>query len=203
METAERLGAILRTLQITKIEYSLNGGGDSGETTLERVTYRNDPLAHDLPDIPIFIGDRGEIRHLSELLENLVADAPEGDWVNNEGGYGTVYVRPFEDEEDLTIDCDMSYREDGDYGDDGDDQFVDDELVDDEAMPPLPSRFRFWSGRLRHEQPILVPPEDYRQQPACRCLSLDQGTSGSTHRLCNHRGSLRGQDDGPCHRRAY
>jgi hypothetical protein len=52
---------------------------------------------------------------LPELLGNIVADAPEGDWVNNEGGYGSVYVRPFEGEEALTIDCDMSYREDGDY----------------------------------------------------------------------------------------
>lgn len=140
MEMAERLGAILRALQITEIEYSLSGGGDSGETMLERVTYRNDPQAHDLPDIPIFIGDRGEIRHLPELLENIVADAPEGDWVNNEGGYGTVYVRPFEDEEEeeLIIECDMSYREDGDYGnDDGDDQFVDDDLVDDDDDGPL------------------------------------------------------------------
>ena len=132
MEIAERQGAILRALQITEIEYSLSGGGDSGETTLERVTYRNDPLANDLPDIPIFIGDRGEIRHLPELLENLVADAPEGDWVNNEGGYGSVYVRPFEDEEELTIDCVMSYREDGDYGDDDEDEFVDDGPIDDE-----------------------------------------------------------------------
>lgn len=129
MEMAERLGAILRALQITEIEYSLSGGGDSGETTLERVTYRNDPLANDLPDIPIFIGDRGEIRHLAELLENIVADAPEGDWVNNEGGYGSVYVRPFEDEEELTIDCVMSYREDGD---DDEDEFVDDGPIDDE-----------------------------------------------------------------------
>lgn len=132
MEMAKRLGAILRALQITEIEYSLSGGGNSGETTLERVTYRDDPLAHDLPDIPIFIGDRGEIRHLPELLEDIVADSPEGDWVNNEGGYGTVYVRPFEDEEELTIDCVMSYREDGDYGDDDEDEFVDDGPIDDE-----------------------------------------------------------------------
>lgn len=106
MEMAERLGAILRALQVTEIEYSLSGGGDSGETTLERVTYRKDPQAHDLPDIPIFIGDRGEIRHLPELLENIVAD--------------------------------MSYREDGDYGDDDDEeQFVDDDLIDDEGDSPL------------------------------------------------------------------
>ncbi|MDN5925707.1 MAG: hypothetical protein L0I29_01370 [Hyphomicrobiales bacterium] len=133
MEMAERLGAILRALQITEIEYSLSGGGDSGETTLEHVTYAGDPEAHDLPDVPIFISDSGQIRHLPELLEAIVADAPDGDWVNNEGGFGTVYVRPFEDEENLSIECDMSFREDGDYGDDDDDdQFVDDDLIDDD-----------------------------------------------------------------------
>lgn len=131
MELAQRLGAILRALQIIEIEYSLSGGGDSGETTLERVQYRNDPTSHELPDIPIFISDVGQIRHLPELLENIVADAPEGDWVNNEGGYGSVYVRPFEDEEDLAIQCDMTFREDGDYGDDDDDDaFVDDDLTE-------------------------------------------------------------------------
>ena len=126
MELAQRLGAILRALQITRIEYSLSGGGDSGETTLERVTYRDNSTSHNLPDIPIFISDTGQIQHLPDLLERIVADAPEGDWVNNEGGFGTVYVRPFEDETDLSLDCDMSFREDGDYGDD-DDDFVDDE----------------------------------------------------------------------------
>jgi len=133
MEMAERLGAILRALHITEIEYSLSGGGDSGETTLERVTYADDPQARDLPDVPIFINDSGQIRHLPELLETIVADAPDGDWVNNEGGFGTVYVRPFEDEEYLSIECDMNFREDGDYGDDDDDdQFVDDDLIDDD-----------------------------------------------------------------------
>lgn len=131
MELAQRLGAILRALQITRIEYSLSGGGDSGETTLERVTYRDNSTSHNLPDIPIFISDTGQIQHLPDLLERIVADAPEGDWVNNEGGFGTVYVRPFEDEMDLSLECDMSFREDGDYGDD-DDDVVDDEPVDHE-----------------------------------------------------------------------
>lgn len=113
MELAQRPGAILRALQITKIEYSLSGGGDSGETTLERVTYRDNPTSHTLPDIPIFISDTGQIQHLPDLLERIVADAPEGDWVNNEGGFGTVYVRPFENEMDLSLECDMTFREDG------------------------------------------------------------------------------------------
>src|SRR5690606_2922560 len=128
MRLDERLGTILRALAITEIEYSLSGGGDSGESTLERVTYREGDDKATLPDVPIFITDSGQIRHLPDLLESIVVDAPEGDWVNNEGGYGTVYVRPFEEDDDLTIDCDMTFREDGDYGDDDDDEeFIDDD----------------------------------------------------------------------------
>lgn len=134
MGMAERLGAILRALQITEIEYSLSGGGDSGETVLERVEFKSEPTATELPDIPILFGDTGQIRRLPDLLEEIVADAPEGDWVNNEGGYGTVYIRPFEeDEEELWIECDMTFREDGDYGDDEEDDFVDDAFPEEEA----------------------------------------------------------------------
>lgn len=132
MDLTERLGAILRALAITEIVYSLSGGSDSGDTDLERVIYRNDPQAHALPDIPIFIADNGAVKYLPALLEDIVSDAPDGDWVNNEGGYGTVYVRPFEDEGALTIECDMTFREDGDYGDD--DGFEDDEFEDDDAF---------------------------------------------------------------------
>lgn len=131
MEQKERLGAILRALAITELEYSLSGGGDSGESTLERVRYQDGPDRTYLPEIPIFITDTGQLRHLSELLYSIVADAPDGDWVNNEGGYGTVYVRPFEDDVDLAIECDMTFRDDGDYGDDDEEDFVDEDLEDE------------------------------------------------------------------------
>lgn len=127
MEQKERLGAILRALAITELEYSLSGGGDSGESTLERVRYQDGSDRTDLPEIPIFITDAGQLRHLPELLDSIVADTPDGDWVNNEGGYGTVYVRPFEDDEDLAIECDMTFRDDGDYGDDDEEDFVDED----------------------------------------------------------------------------
>lgn len=126
MDLTQRLGAILRALDIWEIEYALNGEGDSGEATLERVAYRNGTAQSDLPEIAIFITDTGDVRHLAELLENIVAEAPEGDWVNNEGGYGSVIVRPFEDEEGLSIDCNMTYRDEDDYGDD-DEDFIDEE----------------------------------------------------------------------------
>lgn len=137
MELAEQLGAILRALQITAIEYSLNGGGDSGETAIESVTYRDGTTAAELPEIPVQFTDLGTIMFLPRLLEGIVAEAPEGDWVNNEGGYGTVYVRPFEDEHDLAIECNITFREDGDYGDDDDDEddFVNDEPADGDETP--------------------------------------------------------------------
>ena len=141
MDLKQRLGEILRALDITEIQYSLSGGGDSGETELERVEMRGDPGKHDLPDIPIFITDTGHAQELPDLLSGIVAEAPDGDWVNNEGGYGTVYIRPFDDEDDLAIECDMTYREDGDWGNDEDDEddeeFIDDGLTDDDAPVPL------------------------------------------------------------------
>lgn len=137
MELAEQLGAILRALQIKEIEYALNGGGDSGETTLESITYRDGTTGTELPEIPVLFTDLGRIIFLSGLLEEAVAEAPDGDWVNNEGGYGRVYVRPFEDEHDLAIECDITFREDGDYGvdDDDEDDFVGDEPADGDESP--------------------------------------------------------------------
>lgn len=134
--------ALLRALGITEIEFSLSGGGDSGEVTLERISYQDGRTEHKVPDVPTEISNTGAVRSLPDVLEQIVADAPEGDWVNNEGGYGTVVIRPFEEDEDLVIDCDMTFREEGDYGDD-DDDFVDDDLDEEpgEAAngPPGPT----------------------------------------------------------------
>lgn len=120
--------ALLRALKITEIEFSLSGGGDSGEVTLEQVTFENGRVAHELPDIPVTVSNDGNPRKLPDVLEGIVADAPEGDWVNNEGGYGTVVIRPVEEDEDLVIDCDVTFRDEGDYGDD--EEFEDDDFVE-------------------------------------------------------------------------
>lgn len=134
--------ALLRALEITEIEFSLNGGGDSGQVTLEQVTYQDGRVTHELPDIPVAIRNGGDVRKLPDVVEDLAADAPEGDWVNNEGGYGTVVIRPFEEDVDLVIDCDMTFRDEGDYGDD-DDDFGDDDVAEDPDDPgddpPAPS----------------------------------------------------------------
>lgn len=135
MDRKEIAIALLRAIGIAELEYSLDGGGDSGDATLERIEHRDARRLDRLPDIPTGVDGAGRPRLLSWLLDDIVADLPDGDWVNNEGGYGTVIVRPFEEDEDLRFDCDMTFREEGDYGDDEDFQekeFDDEDAAEDE-----------------------------------------------------------------------
>jgi hypothetical protein len=113
--------AILKALQISEVKYCLSGGGDSGTAELEHVRYcdgRQGPL----PSATLGITDCGGILCLDERLENIVADLPDGDWCNNEGGYGHVVLRPQESDEDLQVECDMTYGEDSDESDFEDDE---------------------------------------------------------------------------------
>ena len=135
MNRTERAIALLRALQIEQVEYSLNGGGDSGETTLERVVCRDGRVLAALPNIPVGITAEGAVESLDHLLDDIAGDLPEGDWVNNEGGYGTVIIRPFENGDELRFQCEMTFREEGDYGDDDDEGFVDNDPDDDEDDP--------------------------------------------------------------------
>lgn len=56
-----------------------------------------------------------------------MGNIPDGDWINNEGGYGTVILRPQEADLDQ-VQCDMT------YGDDNGEPDSEDE--DGEASPP-------------------------------------------------------------------
>lgn len=133
MDRKEIAIALLRAIGIQELEYSLDGGGDSDDATLERIQHREGRTLDGLPDIPIGIDPNGRPRMLDALLDDLVADLPEGDWVNNEGGYGTVIIRPFEEDGELCFECDMTFREEGDYGDD-DEEFEDEDFdADDDS----------------------------------------------------------------------
>ncbi|MGE0282673.1 MAG: hypothetical protein AB7P20_18965 [Rhizobiaceae bacterium] len=124
---------LLAALGIEEIQYSLDGGGDSGDTTLEHVLHAGGRIETRLPDIPIGFHPQGGAYTLDVYLENLVSDLPEGDWVNNEGGYGEVYIRPMADEEDR-FECNMTFRDEDDYEDEVD--F--DEDPDDADKPDAP-----------------------------------------------------------------
>jgi hypothetical protein len=121
---SEHLHAILDLLGaigIDEVTYSLSGGGDSGETELESVHYLTGNDASTLPFLPIGFNADGSPKLLAEYLEDAAADLPDGDWVNNEGGFGSVTFAPTAADPDDRIDIDMTYRPDGDYGDDDDD----------------------------------------------------------------------------------
>lgn len=130
--------AILKALGITEVEYILSGGGDEGSADFDHLTDRNGQQHNILPSITIGITDHGSVISLDEKLVDVVAQIPEGDWCNNEGGHGTVILRPQETEPDLAIECDMTYGEDEDQADDDfeDDEFV--ELDTDPADDSLP-----------------------------------------------------------------
>jgi len=136
----DRAVAILRALDIEEIQYSLSGGGDSGEVELDHVRLRDGSQGNVLPDVPVLIDKGGNVHSLCEALERIVADAPEGDWVNNEGGHGTVWVRPFADdgEDEEVIECDMTFGDEEGYDDDSD-EFDDDDFDDDPDDDPDPA----------------------------------------------------------------
>lgn len=119
---------LLATLGIVEVRYDLNGEGDSGDCTLEYVCYRDGRQDARLPSIPIGFSDAGEIQLLDEVLERTAADLPESDWVNNDGGYGTVSFFPCAICAEDRVVCDMTYR-------DGADDYDEDEEFDDLEPP--------------------------------------------------------------------
>lgn len=116
--------ALLRALGVQQLDYSLSGGGDSGEASIASIIWQDQRDDLQLPKIPVAIGRACTAITLNAFLEEFASNVPEGDWVNNEGGYGTVTFLPFED--GGTFYDDMTYRADGDYGDEDDNDWSDD-----------------------------------------------------------------------------
>jgi hypothetical protein len=108
--------AILKALHISEVIYRLSGGGDSGTAELHEVAYLDGRIGP-LPSLTISITDTGNTVGLDERLEDIAANFPDGDWCNNEGGYGTVTFRPQESDADLQVECDMTYGEENDNAD--------------------------------------------------------------------------------------
>jgi hypothetical protein len=113
--------ACLRALDVEEAVASLDGSGDSGDSEFDHVVYHNGEMKYELP--PLTVNIYGT--NLADLIGEVAADMPEGDWVNNEGGYRTVTFRPFETDPDLAVECDMAYRDEyeGDADEDFDDEY--------------------------------------------------------------------------------
>ena len=101
MTDLEHCLAILKALHIDEVRYYLSGGGDSGTAELEHVLY-SDGHHGPLPSVTLGITDAGGIS-VSTSLDDLVSQLPDGDWCNNEGGYGHVTLHPQESDEDLQV----------------------------------------------------------------------------------------------------
>jgi hypothetical protein len=139
---------VLQVLDIEEVIYRLDGHGDSGVAYLETIIYRDGREASALPKITIGITNGGRTVVLADRVEDLVYDIPNFDWINNEGGSGTVSLRPLEPEERVL--CDMTYREeDTDEPDFVDEEDIDTEINDRESEP----------GAITIEDGVLHPEE--------------------------------------------
>ena len=130
----------LAALGIQSVTYDLNGGGDSGECELTGVVYADGRETHHLPELPIGLYADGRVRYLAPYLADYAADHPEGDWVNNEGGSGSVVFNPLASDGER-IEDNVVYNDEDDEDDydeamddielDGDDEPFDPSLIDD------------------------------------------------------------------------
>jgi hypothetical protein len=138
MSDLEHCLAILKALQIAEVSYCLSGGGDQGTVELNHVLHadgRCGPIVPALPPVTVGISDSGGTISLDERLDNLIYDVPEFDWINNEGGSGTVILYPQETDPDCQVECDMTYGEDGD-GQDFEDEDEEELLAEFNAGDP-------------------------------------------------------------------
>jgi hypothetical protein len=123
--------ALLKACGISEVHYELDGSGDSGAASLASVNYHSGLTRDELPAISIGLTESGDIISLADLLYDVVYDLPDGDWINNEGGYGTITFAAPQLGADLEVECDMTYRDGEDY----DDDYNDDDFQDDEQDP--------------------------------------------------------------------
>ena len=99
MSNLEHCLEVLKALHVVEVMYCLSGGGDEGTADLDHVLYA-DGTSGPLPSVMLAVTDAGGIVCLDKRLEALIYDLPEGDWINNEGGHGTVILRPQETDPD-------------------------------------------------------------------------------------------------------
>ncbi|MDF0490433.1 hypothetical protein PX554_20085 [Sphingomonas sp. H39-1-10] len=148
---------LLRALGIVAATFALDGGGDSGESTLATVRYADGREDYRLPELPIALHNDGRPILLGGFLEDYSSDLPDGDWVNNEGGYGTVTIRPLETDPHERVECDMTYRADDDYDDDDYDEDDDPDDPDDPDEPDAMLDAFEIAGTAADDSPDLLP----------------------------------------------
>ena len=81
---------MLAAIGIVRVAYRLDGGGDEGSVYLEEVAYADGRVEEKLPPVPLGFTNSGEVLTVGDLLESHAQDAPDFDWINNDGGAGSV-----------------------------------------------------------------------------------------------------------------
>ena len=96
---SQQLKAICKKLSkygIKTIEVRFCGSGDSGE--VEEVKFISATKEYDSQDLPelqkavLSAGLGDDIEKLSNEIGDIAVEFIEGDWYNNDGGQGTIYI---------------------------------------------------------------------------------------------------------------
>lgn len=137
--SGEEALSLLVALGVEEVHFSLSGGGDDGTIELEGLSWKDrhpdgSPVVPvDLEKIPYFQGN------LMDALSDGAAEWPDGDWCNNEGGRGSIIIRPFAEDEEERLMIDMTYgdeeADDDEFGEDLEVDGEDDEEADDADVP--------------------------------------------------------------------
>lgn len=108
----------LAALGIVEVVYSLDGGGDSGEACLSHVVHEDGRQEESLPPMPVGFDNMGNVWDVETYLNEVAAEYPDENWVDNDGGYGTVTFLPTAEDGDR-IEYELSFRDEeedeGDY----------------------------------------------------------------------------------------
>ena len=122
----------LAALGIVEVVYSLDGGGDSGEACLSHVVHEDGRQEESLPPMPVGFDNMGNVWDVDTYLNATAAEHPDENWVDNDGGYGTVTFLPKAEDEDR-ITYELSFRDEEDDDDAYDEIEDDDDETGDEA----------------------------------------------------------------------
>jgi len=172
-EMNEQLICRLRVLGVKRVEFSLNGGGDNGDIDIEDIEWSGKPpaLVGGKADLNCFtnfpapprsfafdkaINPTLKIIHdpldrtFHDYMTDVVEDMPDFDWVNNEGGSGSIVLYPLmSDVLEECIENNMSPNEDeeNDY-----DYEEDEELDQDDIDGPNSSEAAELSTSHQHSE---------------------------------------------------
>ena len=105
---------VIKDHNISEIEIRYSGGGDDG--CIDQINYYVIDQSGDKIDIDLKMQKEIEVE-FDDLLYNLLNAHIEWDWINNEGGFGTMTINCKVEPWDIEIDHGQNVIEDHHYDD--------------------------------------------------------------------------------------